>query len=516
VLPGLAAALAVILSLWCVDAALANDTIYWSNYSNTISYASLDGGGGGDLDTPYATMGRPLGTAIDAAAGRIYWSNSFTGGISFAALDGSGGADLDLGSATSVKPIGVAIDRSQDRVYWADSQEDTISFANLDGSGGGDLFTGAATVSRPAGVAVDPAAARIYWANNTANKISFANLTAAGGGGDIATGGATVEAPAGVAIDRALGRIYWANAVGDKISFANLDGSGGGDLDTGGASVEAPEGVAIDPALGRIYWANGANNTISFAALDGSGGADLDTGAATSFEPSFPSLLEAPAGAGVPTIEGGSSAGSVLACSQGSWEPDVAASFLYRAPDSLEYQWSLDGADIPGATAATQTTTAAGSYRCRVTASNHAGATTQTSAPFAVTATSVTPSQGAAAPGVARQPPAAELKLVVKPRILHLAPGRTGRFKVTVSNGAGGGAAAGIRVCVKLSQRTRRYLHASRCASVGAVGAGATRRATLRVRAKSTAHGVYRLSFAVAGAAAAAVRAKLAVTESGQ
>lgn len=74
--------------------------------------------------------------------------------------------------------------------------------------------------------------------------------------------------------------------------------------------------------------ANFEANKISFANLDGTGGADLNTTGATT---SFPE-------------------------------------FLYRAPQGFVYQWSLDGVDVTGATQSSITASAAGEYRCRVTA----------------------------------------------------------------------------------------------------------------------------------------------------
>jgi hypothetical protein len=69
----------------------------------------------------------------------------------------------------------------------------------------------------------------------------------------------------------------------------------------------------------------------------------------------------------------------VLSCSLGSWGPDLLGSFLYRAPQSFAYQWSRGGSDIAGAAASSFTADAPGDYRCRVTASNQAGSTAQTS-----------------------------------------------------------------------------------------------------------------------------------------
>ena len=178
------------------------------------------------------------------------------------------------------------------------------------------------------------------------------------------------------------GKIYWANeGFPDKISFANLDNTGGGNLSTIGATVENPVGVAIDPDAGKIYWANAGNNTISFASLNGTGGGDqISTDGATLSTPIFPALLRAPSGTGAPAISGGSSLDSTPTCSEGSWATDLLGSFLYRAPRSFAFQWSLDGADIAGAIESTYTLDENGSYSCRVSASNEAGSAAQTSA----------------------------------------------------------------------------------------------------------------------------------------
>jgi hypothetical protein len=194
-----------------------------------------------------------------------------------------------------------------------------------------------------------------------------------------------------VAIDRAGGKIYWADAGAEKISFANLDGSGaGGDLDTTGATVEGPVGVAIDPMEGKIYWANSSvstGNKISFANLDGTGGGgDLDTTGATVSSPHFLAILTAPGGSGAPVITGTGEVGQQFSCDQGSWAQDLPEALLYRAPRTFAYQWQLGGSDIGGATTSTYTPTAPGTYTCRVTASNEAGSTSQTSAAVQVSA----------------------------------------------------------------------------------------------------------------------------------
>ena len=59
-------------------------------------------------------------------------------------------------------------------------------------------------------------------------------------------------------------------------------------------------------------------------------------------------------------------------------------SFLYRAPQSVTYQWTRNGAEVAGATDTSYTAYVAGDYRCRATATNAAGSTSQTSDPHTI------------------------------------------------------------------------------------------------------------------------------------
>src|SRR5262249_39770596 len=91
-------------------------------------------------------------------------------------------------------------------------------------------------------------------------------------------------------------------------------------------------------------------------------------------------LSFSPRGTEVPTITGGSTLGGSLSCSEGKWAPDFVASSLLDAPKSFAYQWSLNGANVPGADQSQFTPLKVGDYKCKVTASNRAGKTTQESA----------------------------------------------------------------------------------------------------------------------------------------
>lgn len=358
---------AALLCLSVPPAASAANTIFWTNpyaASSAIYLANLDGSSSspGTLATSGATLSAPWGLAPDPAAGKIYWANYGTGG------------------------------------------GNKISWANLDGSGGGDLNTAGATVSGPEGVVVDHAAGKIYWANYAGNKISFAKLDASGGG-DLNIIGTTVQQPWGVTIAAGLGKIYWGNFQANALDYASLDGTGGGVLATSGAAQDGPMPGAIDPATGKIYWSNwNGSGGIMFANADGSFGS-AGTLYPTSSAPAMPAILKSPTAAGPPEITGSSAFGSTLNCSQGSWAPDLLGELLYQAPRSFALQWSREGTDIVGATQSSIPASAPGLYRCRVTATNFAGSTTQESAPFTVTAAPAPPIGEPRAPSTKVPPP---------------------------------------------------------------------------------------------------------------
>ena len=363
---------AVLLALCCAPAAQAASQVYWGNYGGspaTISYADLGGTGGGDVNTAGATVEEPLGLAIDATTGRVYWANDAAPKISFASLAGGGGADLNTTGVTTNPLAGIAVYPAGGKLYWGNVSPDAISFANLDGSGGGAIWASRGQPwKEPSGVAVDPAAGKIYWANDDACQQDLRRKPRRQRRKRHQH--RRSEASNGPSGSRSTaGRIYWANWDSSKISYANLDGSGGGDLTITGTSVDHPSGIAIDPTAGRIYWASYTTNKISYANLDGSGGGDLITTGATTEGPAFPVLLEPPAGIGPPEVAGGSAPSSSLSCTEGSWAPDLLGSFLYRAPQSFSYQWSRDGSEVTGGTASS----ALGQRRRQLPVPGHSG-----------------------------------------------------------------------------------------------------------------------------------------------
>jgi hypothetical protein len=362
-----------ILGLCLTSTASARRLIFWSNsIANKISYAPvIEGGKGADLPIAQSYVNDPYGTAIDSAAGKVYWLNRGNGSsIGYANLDGSGAGLLNTNGASFAQPSGLAIDPIAGKIYWGNSESanGSIGFANLNGSGGGLLKpTGATT--EPNAVTVDPANGRIYWSNFNADEISYATLDGSSGQ-DLDTSGATIDGPEGVAINSRTGRVYWANEKGNSIGFAGINGGGGGTANLN-QFVSKPIGLATDGEA--VYWASGGFERVEAGNFAGCCVLPLETAGATQSGVAFPVILEGPRLNAIAKVEGAHDPGSVLSCSTPPWEGDQIESFLYRAPQSISYQWLRNRLPIPGATGTTTVAGKVGSYTCQVTGSNFAG-----------------------------------------------------------------------------------------------------------------------------------------------
>jgi DNA-binding beta-propeller fold protein YncE len=509
---GLAAfTLALLALLALTTRAQAAELLYWDNYSaepQSISVANIDGSGGGALNLTGVTLDDPEGMAFDSATGRLYVASSSggpgeKGEIVFVNVDGSGAGVLSAPGMEVNEPYGVAIDPVTRTIYWANNEggpggKGSIGYAKLDGSGGGLLNTAGAAVEAPYKLAVDPVSGRVYWANteNTPYSIGFANLNNTGGGGTLdLTGAPPFESIYAVAV--ANGQVYWLESNKKRISFASVNGGGGGELNLAAETLNGAYGLAIDPTAGRAYWANfGLGETragaIGFANLAGGAGGAISPVTAPVDGPQDPVILKSPSGTAAPAVTRSTTTRSLLSCSPGGWAADFAGSFVYQAPRTLVYQWTNNGAAIPGATAITLEATTPGSYACIVTATNQAGNASQTSAAVNVKA--------------------AKVKLTVKKKA-RVQPGGVATFKVKAVN-QGDLKSKNARVCVKVPNKAKKDLKAKpKCKPFGKVKAGGKDTAKLRIKVGESASGTYSVTFQVKGSAGKAAKAKIIVAE---
>lgn len=252
--------------------------IYWTvvNRAETIfsiQRANLDGS---DVEGVVlaVVVPSPIGIALDAAGGKMYWADNSQDKVQRANLDGTDIEDLVTMGLSGLQGLG--LDAAGGKIYWADSETVKIQRANLDGSTVEDLVVG--TTDHPFGLAVDATLGKVYWVGDRVvgglgtGIIQRANLDGSNLEDLITTG---LVGPSGIALDPAGGKMYWTDANTDKIQRANLDGTGIEDLITTG--LGSPVGLALDLETGKIYWADANTDKIQRSNLDGSNVEDLVT-----------------------------------------------------------------------------------------------------------------------------------------------------------------------------------------------------------------------------------------------
>jgi hypothetical protein len=397
---GAAVALALAaMSVAVAPRASAQDRVYWTVGSGApgFAYAALDGTGGGLLATETAgtvipEYGQFGAFTIDTADGRFYWfagveAKTQTYEIESVRADGSDQRLFDTGGVEAGGIGGMSIDPAGRRLIWSQQGRPGILSAALGGGGGGALTAPGIDVYPNYDPAVfDPGTGRVYWPEMTYPDYAIDWAAIDGSGGKTLPIGEAAPR-GGIAVDDLGGRVYWVSE-GKEILSMRLDGTDLRPLAVGTAPFSNVRALAIDEATRTLYWANSGAHAISFAKLDGSGATgQLNLAGAPPGGTEDLNLFVAPRVVAAPTVSGLAFPGQTIACSPGEWAPDQPQAKLFDAAVSVAYQWSRDGAPIPGATGPTLTVPAAGaSYACTVTASNAAGSTTATSDPLQVPA----------------------------------------------------------------------------------------------------------------------------------
>ena len=235
--------------------------LYW-NDGSMIHRAALDGSGAQSVAPTFAT----LGIAVDPGAG-LFWTDDVprvpvgpTGTIRHAGLDGSGETDVLPGIPT---PIGIALDAPHGKVYWTDSAN-VIHRANLDGTNVENLIN-QPSVAELSGIVVDAARNRFYFSfvnplidSARPGGIGSANLD----GSDVQIAVSALVNPQGLRLDPS-GNLYWADV--DRIQRAPIGGTAQ-DLVTG---LNRPFGLALDVADQTVFWTDSGAGAIERAPLTG-------------------------------------------------------------------------------------------------------------------------------------------------------------------------------------------------------------------------------------------------------
>ena len=246
------------------DGFLPEGNLYWvTPLTRSIHRTNLDDEGRVIEDVLVSLPSSPSTIAVDAAGGKLYWTDIPSQIIKRSDLDGSNEEILIVSDGT---PWGIAVDNQHGKIYWTDRKRDLsdkIKRANLDGTEIEDLVT--AGLSSPGYIALDVSGDKLYWVDRLTNKIQRANLDGSNIQ-DLLTF-STPNAPSGIALDISTDKMYWTDSGSNRIQRSNLDGSGIETLISTG--IEFPTSIAIDSLRGKIYWTDLTSSKVHRANLDG-------------------------------------------------------------------------------------------------------------------------------------------------------------------------------------------------------------------------------------------------------
>jgi len=227
----------------------ATGRLYWTTdatYPRAVQRRRLARGGNETLlEGRY--VNRPGPIILETKSGQVYWAESVAGRIRRARLDGSKVQDLlisglgvtDRSGSEVAGVAGLAIDAEAGKIYWTELTTGTILRANLDGSQEEEVLTARAGLEFPIGIAIDAGRRKLYWSDRSRAKIQRANLDGSGIQ-DLVTADHGLVDPRAIALDAEGAKLYWVDAATAKIQRANLDGTMVEDVVRAGAAQTVP------------------------------------------------------------------------------------------------------------------------------------------------------------------------------------------------------------------------------------------------------------------------------------
>ena len=222
-----------------IDIDAPEGKIYWTDFgTNKIQRANLDGTHVEDIIT--TGLAAPTSLALDLLQGKIYWANWETGDIQRANIDGTQVETI----LTSVSARDIAVDATAGKIYWTCCNGElgcVIQRADLNGA---NIQTFAADLLQPNGIAIDAARGRIYWTTNGFHMlVSRAHLDGTVRV-DVVTyrldyGSAGENLLRGIAVDPNSGKIYWVDGSPSSNSSGEIRG-------TSITGITNPRFIALD------------------------------------------------------------------------------------------------------------------------------------------------------------------------------------------------------------------------------------------------------------------------------
>lgn len=232
---------ALLFIFFNLGVAYAQPSIYMVRQTGVLAKANIDGSNFTVLNDD---IGQGNGVAIDAAAGKVYYSDGAGGTIKRANLDGTGEETI-VGVAGNV--FGIELDLKNNRLYWVDRSASEVKYVNLSSPSTVNTLTtinGAFSVT----VIVDTINNKVYYnhvgnGNNNGEIVCYdlSNNTE-----NIIVSG--LDFPSGMVLFE--NKIYWTDFDDGTIIRADLDGT---NMETIEMGVVQAIGLAIDPTSRKIY-----------------------------------------------------------------------------------------------------------------------------------------------------------------------------------------------------------------------------------------------------------------------
>lgn len=234
-----------------------------ANFSGTDTFTYRISVGG--VETIVDEVDLVYDVAVDAAGGKIYFTDAATRTLRRANLNGS--SEEILVSTGALTPAGVGLDTAAGKVYWTDLGTNRIMRANLDGSSV-ETVIGTGLID-PRDVAISNG--KVYWTDLGSQKIQRADLNGANREDVVIN----VTAPTGLVASGDT--LYWTDSVDGFIQTAVVPADLTDPIDAPTTLVDGlvgPQGIALDATSGYVYWAEEGAQQLRRATLDG---AEIET-----------------------------------------------------------------------------------------------------------------------------------------------------------------------------------------------------------------------------------------------
>ncbi|MFN8394951.1 MAG: HYR domain-containing protein [Bacteroidia bacterium] len=235
----------------CFQYVPSKDSIYFTdNVNQKLSRVHVNGGTVTDIRTGV----NPFGIAVDAAAGKIYWSDPSGNTINRCSMGGTGNQVIVSGATEADYSRILKLDLVNNKIYWTDANLGTIKRANLDGTSLQTLITGQGNI---VGLELDVPNNKMYWTSYSFNQLFRANLDGTGQ----TSLSFTSSLPLGVTLDRDNQKLYVACGFGSNlITRFNINGTGATNIATG---LNVPYEIQYLPQLPNVLTVTDVNGNTS-------------------------------------------------------------------------------------------------------------------------------------------------------------------------------------------------------------------------------------------------------------